>query len=224
MPKSFGAKLKEIRTVRDLSQDELAALLGTTKQVISRYENEQRTPKLDTVQEYARLLNIPLLYLVDNNMETMPAPASQKDDGVEFLPDDEPVSFPVVGSIAAGYDHEPIYDLTDEVQLYPRSMLHGRPATDFFVLRVKGKSMEPVFCDGDSVLIQRCDAVDQGTVAVILYNGDEATLKKVRYTPQWLDMIPLNPDFAVRRIEGSELARCRIMGKAVSLSRDLSTI
>lgn len=224
MPKSFGAKLKEIRTVRDLSQDELAALLGTTKQVISRYENEQRTPKLDTVQEYARLLNIPLLYLVDNNMEAMPTPASKKDDGVEFLPDDEPVSFPVVGSIAAGYDHEPIYDLTDEVQLYPRSMLHGRPATDFFVLRVKGKSMEPVFCDGDSVLIQRCDAVDQGTVAVILYNGDEATLKKVRYTPQWLDMIPLNPDFAIRRIEGPELARCRIMGKAVSLSRNLSTI
>ena len=222
MPKTFGDKLREIRTQRNMSQDELAALLNTTKQVISRYEKSQRTPKLDTVQEYARLLNVPLLYLVDNNMDTMPSTTpSKQDDAVEFLMDDETVSFPVIGSIAAGYDHEPIYDLTDDVQVYPRSMLHGRPASDFFVLRIKGQSMEPVFCNGDSVLIQRCDAVDQGTVAVVLYNGDEATLKKVRYTPQWLDMIPINPEYSVRRIEGSELSRCRIMGKAVSLSRDL---
>ena len=34
----FGDILKQIRRELGLSQDELAALLGTTKQVLSRYE------------------------------------------------------------------------------------------------------------------------------------------------------------------------------------------
>lgn len=223
MPKTFGVKLREIRTMRGLSQDELAALLGTTKQVISRYENEQRTPKLDTVQEYAEKLNVPLLYLVDNKMETMPvSPPRRSDAGCfEELPWETSVSFQVIGSIAAGYDRQPVYDYTDDVQVYPQSALRGRPKEDFFVLRVKGRSMEPMFYEGDCVLIQRTEAVDQNTISVVLYNGDEATLKKVRYAPNWLEMIPINPEFEIRRIEGPKLEQCRILGKAVSISRDL---
>ena len=208
--------------MRDLSQEEMAALLGTTKQVISRYENELRTPKLDTVQEYAKKLEVPLLYLVDNSIDSIDALQALKTTSADALiAEDASVAFRVVGSIAAGYDHEPIYDYTDDIQIYPRSALRGRPKEDFFVLRVNGRSMEPMIYDGDSVLIQRCDAVDQGTVSVVLYNGDEATLKKIRYTPQWLEMIPVNPEFPVRRIEGHDMEFCRILGKAVSLSRSL---
>jgi repressor LexA len=42
---TFGSKLKQIRLSMGLSQEEFAAKLNTTKQVISRYETEQRTPK-----------------------------------------------------------------------------------------------------------------------------------------------------------------------------------
>lgn len=221
MAKTFGEKLKDIRFMRGLSQDELAALLGTSKQVISRYETGQRTPKLDVVQKYAEKLHVPLLYLVDNSIESLTPSAAAKEETVTILADEESVSFPVIGSIAAGYQHEPVYDYTDEIQIYPKSSLHGRPKEDFFVLRVNGRSMEPTFFDGDFVLVQRCEAVDQNTIAVVLYNGDEATLKRVRYAPQWLEMIPSNPDFPIKRLEGYELEHCRILGKAVSLSRAL---
>ena len=59
----FGRMLKQLRKERGLSQDELAALLGTTKQVISRYENAQRMPRLSVVSDYARKLNVPLSLL-----------------------------------------------------------------------------------------------------------------------------------------------------------------
>ena len=78
-----------------------------------------------------------------------------------------------------------------------------------------------MFYEGDCVLIQRTEAVDQNTISVVLYNWDEATLKKVRYAPNWLEMIPINPEFETRRIEGPKLEQCRILGKAVSISRDL---
>ena len=56
----FGDILKQVRLERSLSQDELAALLGTTKQVISRYETKKRIPRLSIVADYAQKLGIPL--------------------------------------------------------------------------------------------------------------------------------------------------------------------
>ena len=49
---------------RGFSQEELAALLGTTKQVVSRYENGQRTPKVTVVEKFARRLGVPLSALL----------------------------------------------------------------------------------------------------------------------------------------------------------------
>lgn len=49
----FGDILRQIRAERGLSQDELAALLGTTKQVISRYETKKRVPRLSVVTAFA---------------------------------------------------------------------------------------------------------------------------------------------------------------------------
>ncbi len=63
---SFGAKLKEYRTIHNMSQEDLAKKLNTTKQVISRYENEQRSPKLSIAVEYSAKLGIPLDILVDD--------------------------------------------------------------------------------------------------------------------------------------------------------------
>ena len=56
----FGDILKQLRLDRDLSQDELASLLGTTKQVISRYETKKRIPRLSVVADYAQKLGLPL--------------------------------------------------------------------------------------------------------------------------------------------------------------------
>lgn len=59
MERTFGQNLRALRTERGLSQEELAARLGTTKQVVSRYENGQRTPKVTVVEAFARRLGVP---------------------------------------------------------------------------------------------------------------------------------------------------------------------
>ena len=69
---SFGVKLKEYRTLHSISQEELAKKLNTTKQVISRYENEQRSPKLSVAIEYSAKLGIPLDILVDDKKSLEP--------------------------------------------------------------------------------------------------------------------------------------------------------
>jgi transcriptional regulator with XRE-family HTH domain len=61
---SFGDRLKDLRARRGLSQQELADRLGTTKQVISRYELNQRDPKSSLVLAWANKLGVSYEYLI----------------------------------------------------------------------------------------------------------------------------------------------------------------
>lgn len=61
---SFGERLREIRREYGLTQDEFAAILGTSKQILSRYELEQRSPKIEQVKKYAEKLHVSVDYLL----------------------------------------------------------------------------------------------------------------------------------------------------------------
>lgn len=61
---SFGKRLREIRKERGLTQDEFATMLGTSKQILSRYELEQRSPKIEQVKRYAEKLQVSVDFLL----------------------------------------------------------------------------------------------------------------------------------------------------------------
>lgn len=65
----FGPALKAYREDHNLSQQELATILGTSKQVISRYETGQREPKIGLAKEYAQKLGLPLTYFLGEDYE-----------------------------------------------------------------------------------------------------------------------------------------------------------
>lgn len=64
----FCDKLKLLREERNMSLAEFANLLGTSKQVLSRYERGENTPKITTVSHYASVLNVSLAYLMNENV------------------------------------------------------------------------------------------------------------------------------------------------------------
>lgn len=60
----FGNRLKAIREERGMTLEELAQQLQTTKQVLSRYENGQRVPKVSAAARIAKALGVPLARLI----------------------------------------------------------------------------------------------------------------------------------------------------------------
>ena len=64
----FCEKLKLLREERNMSLSEFANLLGTSKQVLSRYERGENTPKITTVAHYAKVLDVSLAYLMKDNV------------------------------------------------------------------------------------------------------------------------------------------------------------
>ena len=132
------------------------------------------------------------------------------------------VEFKVVGTITAGYNGEAVEELTGETEYLPLQELHGENPDNFFILNVSGNSMYPQIQDGDKVLVYRTSSVDSGSIAAILFEGENATLKRVNYIygEDWLELIPANPEYMTKRIEGADLELCRVLGKVVKAVRD----
>jgi len=63
--RNFGLNLRRIRKEEGLSQDALARRLGTFKQVISRYENAERIPRITDAAKYAEALGVTLSELTE---------------------------------------------------------------------------------------------------------------------------------------------------------------
>lgn len=64
VPMDFGARLRQIRKELGETQDQFAARIGTSKQVLSRYEKGQRIPKVSLLEKYAKSLNVSVDYLM----------------------------------------------------------------------------------------------------------------------------------------------------------------
>lgn len=83
---TFGNKLKLIRQKNGWSQSDLARRLNTSKQVISRYENEQTTPKITVGVQYAKMLGVPINVLLDDEKDLF-----EKETSEEFSPQDNQI-------------------------------------------------------------------------------------------------------------------------------------
>ena len=58
---------------------------------------------------------------------------------------------------------------------------------------------------------------------MLLYNGENATLKKVEYKDgeDWMRLVPINPEYKPKLIENSDLEQCRVLGIPRLLIREI---
>jgi len=121
------------------------------------------------------------------------------------------VVVPLLGSIAAGKPLEAVEE-SDEYVPIPASLARG----SCFVLRVNGDSMvEDAILDGDLVVVQSCEKVDNGEVAVALLPDDTATLKRVYAEGNRVRLQPANSSMAPIYAD-----QVRIRGRVVGLVRE----
>lgn len=135
---------------------------------------------------------------------------------------DDVVTFPVLGSIAAGYNEMAIEDWSGETIDVPRSFLKGRSKSDFFVLKVHGDSMYPIYHTDDKVLILRQTFVERsGDVGAVIYDGECATLKRVEIFDDMVRLSPLNPSYPPKELTGANLEQYHIIGVPYLLVREI---
>ena len=67
MSNKFGESLKKIREENKWTLEEMAEKLGSTKQVLSRYERGERVPKITMAAKFAEILDVPLNVFVEED-------------------------------------------------------------------------------------------------------------------------------------------------------------
>jgi repressor LexA len=125
----------------------------------------------------------------------------------------EAVQLPLYGRIAAGTAIEALRDHTNSVGI-PASLLGSG---EHYALEVAGDSMvDAGIFDGDTVVVQRCDTAENGSIVVALIDDNEVTLKRLRRRGASIALEPANQTYETR-IFGPD--RVKVQGRLVGLLR-----
>lgn len=207
----FSENLKNARKKAGYSQKELANLLYVSQQAVAKWEVGSATPSPEMLSKIAEVLNVSADFIIGREEGPF--------DSILGKPSPGAVRIPVLGRVAAGtplYTAEEIIDWEE----IPEAMAHGH---EFFALKIKGQSMEPQICNGDVVIVRRQQSCDNGSVAIVLVDGDEATCKRVKFTNQGISLVSANPAYEPMFYTNKEIADLpiEILGVVVELRRTL---
>lgn len=127
---------------------------------------------------------------------------------------------PVIGTVKAGYD----YFADQDIQDYEEVSKHDYDKGDYY-LRVKGDSMiGSRIYENDLVLIKKTDDVPNGSLAIVMINGDEATLKRVIKKDNMLILEASNPNVETRFFTPQEVEELpvSIIGSVINVKVNVS--
>jgi repressor LexA len=204
--------LKELRG--KTSQEVIANGIGISRARYSHYETGRSEPDNETLLKIASYYDVSIDYLLGNtqikepikNIKTPPVPYG-----------DQPgVIINVLGKIVAGEALEAV----EYIIGYEEIPIELAKTGEFFGLQVTGASMEPRFIEGDIVIVKKQPDIESGDIAVVLVNGEEATLKKVIKQQNGIMLVASNQDVYQPTFYSNEAIEnlpVEIIGKVVEL-------
>ncbi len=184
----IGDRIKSRRKELGLSVDDLAAALGKNRATVYRYENNEiENIPTALLEPLSVILDASPAYIMgwsqdlhssgrENFALTPPAADVPTEELITQLDGEkyEPTfQIPILGHVAAGI---PKYA---EQNIEGYTYAHLPQSSNYFALRVKGDSMTAArIYDKDVIVIREQESVENGEIAVVLVNEDEATVKK----------------------------------------------
>ncbi len=201
---------RRLRRCREDSREtleQIGALTGVNKSTVMRWEKGETSKiNLPTLQLLAEHFGVNVLWL--QGVSEQREPARDIPAGV--------VPVPIIGAVRAGYGGL-VFEEQSGNEPVDAALLRG--GDEFFWLRVTGDSMTPQIDEGDLVLVRRQESVDSGRLAVVMVDGEEGLVKRVVYTPDWLELHSVNPYYPPRRFEGAQMRRVTVIGLVMESKR-----
>jgi repressor LexA len=194
MKQTLAHRLREARMQKGWDQAKLAARLDIASRTIQRWEKGEQVPDSNYLMRIAKLTGVTPHWLLTGEGQMYSLP---DDVQVKILPLQTPrlkkvnlISLPLLSSVPGGApsrifhpDYVERYITVDDVN-----------DAGAFALEVKGSSMAPRIEDGDIIVVSPKMDVRTGDICVVRVD-DEDTVKRVKIEEQFIQLIPLNPDF-----------------------------
>lgn len=185
-----------------IDRNQLCEALDFKYSTVSEWLSAKKYPRIDNIEKMALFFNIPKSKLIEKND---PEPSNISN----VIPAENLHMIPVFASVSAGFG---AYASDEILEYIPTVLTNPYEANITLGIKVTGNSMYPKIEDGDTIVVRKQESVDSGSIAVILLDGEEGLVKKVKYGPDWIDLISINPEYPVKHFEGSEVQRLRVVG------------
>lgn len=205
MQNSIGERIKKSRMAKGLSQDDVARLMEVTRGAVANWEHNRSFPPAKNFPRLASILGVSASYLqLESDL-----PLSNEIP----LPDDIK-KVPIIATVKCGVNGLAFEEELGFVNVNAR---HGE---DIRAFRCRGDSMinEGIY-DGDIAIVRIQNEVESGELAIVVINGDEGTLKKVRYQDDAIILEAANPNYPARIFVGVDKAVVHIVGKVIETRR-----
>lgn len=204
--KVFSDNFKNLIKSRGLSRPKVSDALDVPYSTIVNWTTEQAYPSIKNMNKICKYFNVSQSQLVE--------PKNSVPNNV--IKPKGYVKLPVIGSIPCGDPNTAIRE-TNDYKLVPSD----EDTQGMFFLRADGASMEPKIEDKSLVKIHKQNTIENGEIAAVSINGEDATLKKVIMDERGKIVMfhPLNPSF--KDIFPSPGNRYKLIGKAVSVLNPL---
>lgn len=202
---------------KGISRKEFCKRLGFAYSTVTDWLNAEKYPRIDKIEMMATFFGVSKADLVEPHTATHspakpPAPSQQlRDKGIRI---------PVLGRVVAGIPIEAIEEIIDWEEIPQKLAASGK----FFALRVCGHSMEPGILEGDIVIVRQQEDVDNYDTAIVLVNGDEATVKRVKKQKEGITLIATNTSVYEPHFYSNQEIHdlpVKILGKIVEMRRKL---
>ncbi len=168
--------IKSRRKELNLTLEQVGDLVGVGKSTVRKWETgDIENMKRDKIVKLAKALKVSPSYIMG---------IEDEQPQIETLPVKK---IPVVSKISAGL---PIYseeNLIDYIYFATNKLNSDK---EEFGLKVSGDSMDKIFQDGDIVVVEKDSIVENGQLGVVMINGYNATVKRIRYNGDQVILIP----------------------------------
>jgi len=237
---SFGTKLKESREEKGYKQNQFADMLGITATRLNYWEKDKREPDVAMIKKISALLDVSSDWLIGNEQNAdidVILSSAEKDHikkyrsldeygkqavnsilGIEYSrcsapPTDEPNIIHLPKSVlkaSAGSGN-----WLDEQQLESVSVVDTPQAKKAnLIIEVDGDSMEPLYSNGDNVLVNTKAEVTVGDIGIFIVDGN-GYIKKlgdnrlISVNPEYDDIFPT--EYSDFRCVGKVLGKAEII-------------
>lgn len=201
-------RIKALRKEKKLKQTDLAAILNISQGTLSSWETGRYDIGNDDLKKLAAFFGVTTDYILgQTDISQLPG----------YLgPVVENKKIPIIGSVKCGPDGLAFEYIDGCVSI--DDSYNG----NIIAFRCKGDSMKDMGIEeGDIAIVRQQDDVESGEVAVVIVNGDEGTLKRVRKFEGGIILLPANPNYKERIITGEELNTVKIVGKVLEVRKKL---
>lgn len=203
--KYVAERIKYFRTLRNLSQEDVADELETSAVNISRYENGDRKTNQDVLFKLSKMFKVSI-----NDF----FPDVENGNFIDVI--SNTIKIPVLGFIKAGVPMEAQEDIIDYIDI-PISWTNG--GKNFYALKISGDSMTPKYNDGEIVIFEQTDDYQNsnGKDCAVMVNCTECTFKKVFIDSEGVTLQPYNNEYQAMRFSKQQAMDLpvRIVGRAV---------